>query len=128
MKQMVFRKIDFKTNYSSKITWYHGIIEHFTMDPEILSIYLVNDCLYDEFANAGIQYIFIGDMHANYIAEYTTTTGNKLYDIETRSVVTYSSPIRLVTIDCKVTNDQVKESLDIKTIMRFDPLHILLML
>lgn len=69
MKQMVFRKIDFKTNYSSKITWYHGIIEHFTMDPEILSIYLVNDCLYDEFANAGIQYIFTGDMHANYIAE-----------------------------------------------------------
>lgn len=103
---------------------HHGMIEHFTMEPEILSMYLVNDYqrLRDEFTNAGMQYIFTGHMHANDIAEYTTATGNKLYDIETGSIVTYPSPIRLVTIDRKIENNQVKEDFNVRTITGIGPI------
>lgn len=102
---------------------HHGMIEHFTMEPEVLPMYLVNDYdrLREKFADAGMQYIFTGHMHANDIAEYTTAAGNKLYDIETGSVVTYPSPARSVTIDRQVHNGQVKETMEIETITDIGP-------
>lgn len=96
---------------------HHGYIPHFGMEQELLPMYLVND--YDrlsrEFADAGMQYVFTGHMHANDIAAMTTENGNKLYDIETGSVVTYPSPSRVVTINRTIENGNVTENMDVKT-------------
>lgn len=96
---------------------HHGYIPHFSMEPDLLPMYLVND--YDrlsrEFADAGMQYVFTGHMHANDIASITTENGNTLYDIETGSVVTYPSPARSVTITRTIENGAVKGNMDVKT-------------
>lgn len=96
---------------------HHGLIPHFGMEPEILPMYLVNDYerLAQVYADAGMQYVFTGHMHANDIAEMTTEAGNTLYDIETGSVVTYPSPARCVTLTRTIENGTVKETMDIKT-------------
>ena len=49
-------------------------------------------------ADAGMRYIFTGHMHANDIAEYTSVSGNTIYDLETGSLAAYGSPVRTVTI------------------------------
>ena len=73
---------------------HHGMVPHFSMEPDLLPMYLVNDYerLAQVYADAGMDYIFTGHMHANDIAAVTTEAGNTLYDIETGSVVTYPSP------------------------------------
>ena len=50
------------------------MIPHFSMEPDILPMYLVNDYerLSKEFADAGMQYIFTGHMHANDCLLYTS--------------------------------------------------------
>ena len=103
---------------------HHGYIPHFSMEPDLLPMYLVND--YDrlsrEFADAGMQYVFTGHMHANDIASITTENGNTLYDIETGSVVTYPSPARSVTITRTIENGTVKENMDVKTYLGVGPI------
>lgn len=96
---------------------HHGMVPHFSMEPDLLPMYLVNDYerLAAVYADAGMSYIFTGHMHANDIATVTTEAGNTLYDIETGSVVTYPSPARCVTFTRTIENGTVKESMDIRT-------------
>ena len=103
---------------------HHGVIPHFSMEPELLPMYLVNDYerISREFADAGMQYIFTGHMHANDIATLTTESGNTLYDIETGSVVTYPSPVRFVTIKRNIENGTVSETMDVKTVTNVGPI------
>lgn len=105
---------------------HHGMVEHFSMEKDILSMYLVNDYsrLATEFADAGMSYIFTGHMHANDIAKVTTEAGNTLYDIETGSVVTYPSPTRAITLTRTINKDNgnVDESMDVKTTTNVGPI------
>lgn len=103
---------------------HHGVIPHFSMEPELLPMYLVNDYerISREFADAGMQYIFTGHMHANDITTLTTESGNTLYDIETGSVVTYPSPVRFVTIKRNIENGTVSETMDVKTVTNVGPI------
>ena len=96
---------------------HHGYIPHFTMEPELLPMYLVNDYerLSTAFADAGMSYVFTGHMHANDIAAMTTEAGSTLYDIETGSVVTYPSPMRFVTISRSYDGGMVQEQLAVET-------------
>ncbi len=96
---------------------HHGMVPHFSMEPDLLPMYLVNDYerLAQVYADAGMSYIFTGHMHANDIASVTTEAGSTLYDIETGSVVTYPSPARTVTLTRTIENGTVKESMDVKT-------------
>lgn len=96
---------------------HHGLIPHFGMEPELLPMYLVNDYerLSTVFADAGMQYVFTGHMHANDIAVMTTKKGSTLYDIETGSVVTYPSPARFAEITRVIKDGKVNETLEIKT-------------
>ncbi len=96
---------------------HHGVIAHFGMEPDILPMYLVNDYqrLSTEFADAGMQYIFTGHMHANDISSMTTEAGNTLYDIETGSVVTYPSPMRFVTLNRDYDEGTVTETMSVET-------------
>lgn len=82
---------------------HHGVIPHFSMEPELMGEYLVDN--YEEcqrrYADAGVSAVFTGHMHANDIACITTESGNVLYDIETCSTVTYPSDIRFATLNWK---------------------------
>lgn len=79
---------------------HHGFVPHFSMEPDILSMYLVED--YDriaaELADAGMEMVFTGHMHAQDISVLTTENGNTMYDIETGSGLTYPSPARFVEL------------------------------
>ena len=103
---------------------HHGYIPHFTMEPELLPMYLVHDYerLSTAFADAGMGYIFTGHMHANDIAAMTTEAGSTLYDIETGSVVTYPSPMRFVTISRSYDDGMVQEQLDVETKTHLGPI------
>lgn len=103
---------------------HHGMVPHFGLEPDILPEYLVNDYerLSQEFADAGMQYIFTGHMHANDIASTTTANGKTLYDIETGSLVTYPSPTRSVGITRTVGNGTVTESTNIRTLLNVGPI------
>ena len=79
---------------------HHGLVPHFSMEPTLLSMYLIED--YEEIAaewtDAGMQLIFTGHMHANDIAMMTTKSGSTLYDIETGSGLTYPCPMRRIEL------------------------------
>lgn len=85
------------------VTQHHGVIPHFSMEPELMGEYLVDnyeDCQL-RYADAGVSAVFTGHMHANDIASITTEAGNTLYDIETCATVTYPSDIRFATLSWK---------------------------
>ena len=79
---------------------HHGVVPHFEGEENLLSEYVVEDWrnVATAFADAGMRYVFTGHMHANDIAEYTTPTGNTIYDLETGSLASYGSPVRSVTV------------------------------
>lgn len=85
---------------SVMLTMHHGIVPHFTKEPDVLGMYLVNDYekIASQFADAGIHYVFTGHMHANDIAEYKDRSGNSVYDIETGSLLTYPTSSRMMNI------------------------------
>ena len=87
-------------------------------------MYLVNDYerLSQVYADAGMQYIFTGHMHANDIATVTTEAGNTLYDIETGSVVTYPSPMRFVTLTRSYEDGAVTEDMQVETKTHLGPI------
>ncbi|MDR1122362.1 MAG: metallophosphoesterase [Dysgonamonadaceae bacterium] len=79
---------------------HHGLVPHLTVEPKYWGDHLVQDyeAISQALADAGIHWIFTGDMHANDIALLTTEAGNTIYDIETGSLVTYPSPVRYVAL------------------------------
>lgn len=100
-------------------TQHHGVVEHFGYEDEIFGEYLVNKNLSytavaEAYADAGISAVFTGHMHANDIAKHTSAAGNTVYDIETGSLVTYPSHMRVgsfefaqkgETLECTMTVD-----------------------
>lgn len=93
---------------------HHGIVPHFSMEPVVLSDFLVNDYKHvaTMLADAGVSYVFTGHMHSNDIAAFTSENGNTVYDIETGSIVTYPAPMRMVNF----TKADGKLTADIRTI------------
>lgn len=106
---------------------HQGVVPHFSVEATLFPIYLVKDYskVANELADAGLSLIFTGHFHAQDISGITTSKGNKLYDVETGSMVTYPVPIRNVTIKDHVVVvtstpvDQV-EGLDLKGYANFE--------
>lgn len=75
---------------------HHGIVPHFGYEPVIFGEYLVDDyeAVAQAYADAGISAVFTGHMHANDIAAATYGDAT-IYDIETGSLVTYPSRMRM---------------------------------
>lgn len=96
---------------------HHGLVPHFTMESELMPMYLVNDFerISERYADAGMDYIFTGHMHANDISKLTTPNGNTIYDIETGSALTYPCPERLVVITRTINGDTVEENFAVST-------------
>lgn len=79
---------------------HHGLVPHFSMEDQILSEYVVENWkdVATRLADAGMRYIFTGHMHANDIAQFTSTSGNTITDLETGSLSSWRSPQRTVTL------------------------------
>ena len=79
---------------------HHGIVPHFGYEPVIFGEYLVDDyeTVAKAYAEAGISAVFTGHMHANDIAA-ATYGENTIYDIETGSLVTYPSRMRMGSLE-----------------------------
>lgn len=106
---------------------HHGLIPHFSMEPDLLPMYLVNDYerISEEFADAGMDYIFTGHMHANDVSVLETEAGNRLVDIETGSALTYPSPMRFLTISREEENGMITENLTCETRKNLGPITFL---
>ncbi|MFT3934887.1 MAG: metallophosphoesterase [Chitinophagaceae bacterium] len=87
---------------------HHNLIEHYTGQSQLDPGYVVDDwqTVADTLIQAGLKVIFTGHYHANDISSYTYK-GNKLFDIETGSLVTAPIPYRMITLK--------GDRLDIKT-------------
>ena len=76
---------------------HHNLIEHYTGQSQLDPGYVIDD--YVNVANtlmdAGLKIIFTGHYHASDISSYEHN-GNKLFDIETGSLVTAPIPYRIV--------------------------------
>ncbi|KNY25245.1 metallophosphoesterase family protein [Pseudobacteroides cellulosolvens] len=79
---------------------HHGLLEHFNGQKQYFDEFVINNWekISEEFADLGMEAVFTGHYHAQDISSKTTTTGNKIYDIETGSLVSYPSPYRIVDI------------------------------
>jgi len=79
---------------------HHNLIEHYTGQSQLDPGYVIDN--YEQVANtlmdAGLKIIFTGHYHASDISSYEHN-GNKLFDIETGSLVTAPIPYRIVTWD-----------------------------
>ncbi|MBR1704107.1 MAG: metallophosphoesterase [Clostridia bacterium] len=78
---------------------HHNVVAHFTMEPNVMGAFLVNDYSHiaKTYADTGLHYLFTGHMHAQDVSFLRTEAGNELYDIETGSSITYPCPLRTVT-------------------------------
>lgn len=96
---------------------HHGMVPHFSLEPTLLPMYLVNDyqSISEQFADAGMNYILTGHMHANDISMMETAKHNKMYDIETGSAVTYPCPIRTIDISRVQDGANIVDTLKIDT-------------
>lgn len=79
---------------------HHGLVPHTAVQPLFFSEYLVKDyrAVSAKLADAGMGLVFTGHFHSLDAAVTVTAAGNKLYDFETGSTVTYPSPIRYISL------------------------------
>jgi len=78
---------------------HHNLIEHYTGQSQLDPGYVIDDWqnVVNKLSDAGLKIIFTGHYHANDIAAYSTKT-NKLFDIETGSLVTAPIPYRIISV------------------------------
>lgn len=80
---------------------HHALVPHFDMVQSLIPAFVLNDYenVSAKFADAGVQFAFTGHLHSQDVAMVTTEKGNKLYDIETGSAITYPCPTRVITFE-----------------------------
>lgn len=100
---------------------HHGLVPHFTMEPDVMPMYLVKnyDRISEKWANAGMSIVFTGHMHALDISTMTTAIGCTLYDIETGSALSYPTPVRFAQISRNAAGDTC---IDVRSRMHFGPI------
>jgi len=78
---------------------HHNLIEHYTGQSQLDPGYVIDDWqnVTNALMDAGLKVIFTGHYHANDIASYEHN-GNKLFDIQTGSLVTAPIPYRVITL------------------------------
>lgn len=97
---------------------HHNMVPHFSWEPIIRPEFLINDNtrLCAEYANAGMHFVFTGHMHSQDVSTFTSSEGNKFYDIETAAGISYPSPMRDCTISRSMKNGKRVETVTGKTI------------
>ncbi|HEY9059535.1 MAG TPA: metallophosphoesterase [Pseudobacteroides sp.] len=94
---------------------HHGLLEHFNGQTQYFGEFVINNWekTSEELADLGMEAVFTGHYHAQDISSKTTAAGNKIYDIETGSLVSYPSPYRIVDITKDKMTIQSKSITDI---------------
>ncbi|MDO5649432.1 MAG: metallophosphoesterase [Gallicola sp.] len=86
---------------------HHGFIPHLDrQDMKIGGLIKTWDFKYPQnnktpaeaFADAGVEYIFTGHLHTNDISKLDTKEGNRIFDIETGSIVDFPSTMRTAVV------------------------------
>lgn len=79
---------------------HHGIAEHYAGQSTLIKGDVVNNfsAVSTSLMDAGIRFVFTGHSHANDIVE-VAGDGKSIFDIETGSLITPSSPYRIVTMN-----------------------------
>jgi len=78
---------------------HHNLLEHFVLGTKIHSGAIItsgNSAYAEEFAKAGIKYVFTGHTHDHDIASYTAADGTVIYDVVTASLTGPECPYRVV--------------------------------
>ncbi len=85
------------------VMMHRGLLHHMksALSDKILDLVLSDrvsnaDAVWQLFADMGVKYIFTGHAHANDITSAISAAGNQIFDIETGSLIGYSSPYRIV--------------------------------
>lgn len=79
---------------------HQNVLPHWDQEDEILKDFTLYNWEYvaKRMLGMGIRYVLTGHMHASDIMNYTDVEGRTLYDFETGSCVSFSSPRRYITI------------------------------
>lgn len=89
---------------------HHNVLEHFGI--ESVAGNMLNLDNYREnatkFADWGIKYFFTGHEHANDITTAVSANGNRIFDIETDSLITYPNGYRKVTFTADAVDVQTE--------------------
>lgn len=106
---------------------HHGLVPHTSLQATYYPDFLIKNYskIATNLADAGLSVVFTGHFHAQDISAFTSLTGNKIYDVETGSLVTYPVPIRKVSLKDRVLSihsEQVGEipKFDLKGAEQFD--------
>lgn len=106
-----------KQNMKVFAMMHHNLIEHYAGQTQLDPGYVIDDWqkVADTLIDAGLKIIFTGHYHANDISSYVHK-GNKLFDIETGSLVTAPSPYRIITLqdDQLLIKTNTVKSVDVK--------------
>ena len=88
---------------------HYGVVPHIEDKGDLVNSYRSNYLLSnwqevaDTLADAGTAAVLTGHYHGNDISSYTSKNGNKIYDIQTASLVIY--PVSWRTIDLTITEE-----------------------
>jgi len=99
---------------------HHGIVEHFDIQDELFAEYVIENWgkVAEEFAQLGMNVVFTGHFHAQDVSMLETLDGNKIYDVQTGSLVTYPIPFRVV--DVKNDGEMVVKSERVEEISNYE--------
>lgn len=91
---------------------HHGIVEHFPSMDMIFEDYLVRDwkTIAQDFASLGMRVVFTGHHHATDISKLEDG-GDYIFDVQTGSLVTWTSPYRVVNFDSESKIMQIENIL-----------------
>ncbi len=99
-----------KKNKRVIVFMHHGLIEHFKYNNKYLDEYIIDD--YEKLGSLlsfyNVRTVFTGHFHSQDIV--SKNYSNRIYDIETGSLVTYPSPYRIIEINnsiMKIKSDNI---------------------
>jgi len=89
---------------------HHSLLEHFGIESIAGNLLCLDNYRGNatQFADWGIKYFFTGHEHANDISSAVSANGNRIYDIETDSLITYPNAYREVTFTDNAVNVETK--------------------
>ncbi|MBQ3149707.1 MAG: metallophosphoesterase [Clostridia bacterium] len=80
---------------------HHGFSEHYDLQSEIFTLFLIEDWQEktEAFADAGMNFVLTGHMHDVSVTETVSDNGNVLYDISTPSLTGFPNYFREILFD-----------------------------
>ncbi|MEI6580337.1 MAG: metallophosphoesterase, partial [Eubacteriales bacterium] len=101
---------------------HHSLLDHFGIQSISGNLLNISDARNNatKFADWGIKYVLTGHVHANDISMAVSEKGNRIFDIETDSLITYPNGYRTITFSdsaVKVETDYIK-AIDTKYLMK----------